>query len=94
MEEGLPVGVLPRMGPISSIMGEIMQIAIPVDTSKTTAMAVREYADWVLRPAPDGHRRRGPGDSDRRRGAAIPGAAKHGPHGRIGHQPRTAGGRR
>ncbi|MFI5447621.1 efflux RND transporter permease subunit [Polaromonas sp. UC242_47] len=50
MEEGLPSGVMPRMGPISSIMGEIMQIAIPIDTAKTTPMAVREYADWVLRP--------------------------------------------
>jgi HME family heavy-metal exporter len=50
MEEGLAEGVLPRMGPISSIMGEIMQIAIPVDTEKISPMAVREYADWVLRP--------------------------------------------
>jgi HME family heavy-metal exporter len=50
MEEGLPEGLVPRMGPISSIMGEIMQIAIPVDEKKTTPMAVREYADWVLRP--------------------------------------------
>ncbi|RYF83777.1 MAG: efflux RND transporter permease subunit [Comamonadaceae bacterium] len=50
MEEGLPEGVTPRMGPVSSIMGEILQIAIPVDTAKTSAMAVREYADWVLRP--------------------------------------------
>ena len=50
MEEGMPAGVLPRMGPISSIMGEIMQIAIPVDSQKISAMSVREYADWVLRP--------------------------------------------
>lgn len=50
MEEGLAEGVIPRMGPVSSIMGEIMQIAIPVDTAKISPMAVREYADWVLRP--------------------------------------------
>jgi HME family heavy-metal exporter len=50
MEEGLAEGVVPRMGPISSIMGEIMQIAIPVDPQKISPMAVREYADWVLRP--------------------------------------------
>ena len=50
MEEGIAEGVVPRMGPISSIMGEIMQIAIPVDPQKISAMAVREYADWVLRP--------------------------------------------
>ncbi len=50
MEEGLPSGVIPRMGPVSSIMGEIMQIAIPIDTAKISPMQVREYADWVLRP--------------------------------------------
>ena len=50
MEEGLPEGTVPNMGPISSIMGEIMQIAIPIDTAKISPMAVREYADWVLRP--------------------------------------------
>ncbi|MDR2260581.1 MAG: CusA/CzcA family heavy metal efflux RND transporter [Azoarcus sp.] len=50
MEEGLPEGVVPRMGPISSIMGEIMQIAIPIDSAKISPMQVREYADWVLRP--------------------------------------------
>ncbi len=48
--EGLPAGVTPHMGPISSIMGEIMQIAIPINSKKITPMAVREYADWVMRP--------------------------------------------
>jgi len=50
MEEALAEGAVPRMGPISSIMGEIMQIAIPIDTAKVSPMAVREFADWVLRP--------------------------------------------
>jgi HME family heavy-metal exporter len=50
LEESIPSGVAPVMGPVSSIMGEIMQIAIPIDSSKTTPMQVREYADWVLRP--------------------------------------------
>jgi len=50
MEDALPEGVVARMGPVSSIMGEIMQIAIPVDEAQMSSMAVREYADWVLRP--------------------------------------------
>jgi len=50
MESALPPGVTPKMGPVSSIMGEIMQIAIPVDASKVSPMTVREYADWLLRP--------------------------------------------
>ena len=50
MDNTLPNNVIPRMGPISSIMGEIMQIAIPVDEEKISPMQVREYADWVLRP--------------------------------------------
>ncbi|WP_291712925.1 efflux RND transporter permease subunit, partial [Limnobacter sp. CACIAM 66H1] len=50
MEESIPSGVAPTMGPVSSIMGEIMQIAIPIDVKKISPMQVREYADWVLRP--------------------------------------------
>ncbi len=38
------------MGPISSIMGEIMLLALPIDTAKINPMAVREYADFVMRP--------------------------------------------
>ncbi|MBC3872882.1 efflux RND transporter permease subunit [Undibacterium flavidum] len=66
VREQLPAGVTPQMGPISSIMGEILLIALPVSADKSAdesvdqrdakdavtspAMRVREYADWVMRP--------------------------------------------
>ena len=50
VREQLPPGVVPQLGPISSIMGEILLIALPADPDKVSPMQVREYADWVLRP--------------------------------------------
>ena len=50
----LPGGIVPVMGPVSSIMGEVMLIALPLAAGdgKTAAdpMQAREYADFVLRP--------------------------------------------
>ncbi|MCX7219190.1 MAG: efflux RND transporter permease subunit [Burkholderiales bacterium] len=50
LREALPPGIVPQLGPISSIMGEILLIALPADPDKVSPMAVREYADWVVRP--------------------------------------------
>ncbi|MEN7527456.1 efflux RND transporter permease subunit [Cupriavidus sp. DL-D2] len=50
VKEQLPGGLTPILGPVSSIMGEIMLVALPVDAAKVSPMVAREYADFVLRP--------------------------------------------
>jgi HME family heavy-metal exporter len=50
VREQLPGGISAQLGPISSIMGEILLIALPADPAKASPMKVREYADWVVRP--------------------------------------------
>ncbi len=49
LREQMPPGIAPQLGPIASIMGEILLIALPIGAG-AEPMAVREYADWVIRP--------------------------------------------
>jgi HME family heavy-metal exporter len=54
LREQLPAGVTPVMGPVASVMGEIMLVALPLAQAgpgaATLPMQAREYADFVLRP--------------------------------------------
>lgn len=48
VKEQLPANVTPQMGPINSIMGQILMFAVTATTA--SPMEVREIADFVIRP--------------------------------------------
>lgn len=49
-KEMLPDAVQPIMGPISSLMGQIQQIAIYPDGKDIDPMELRTIAEWIIRP--------------------------------------------
>ena len=51
VREQLPPAVVPQMGPVTSIMGEIMLVAMTADEKAgVSPMQVRELADFTVRP--------------------------------------------
>ncbi len=45
----LPEGIKPQMAPISSIMGQVLQVGMYSEGNKTDPIEVRTLADWVVR---------------------------------------------
>lgn len=49
VRETLPEGIVPYMGPIASIMGEVFQLGLTSEDPSISSMDLRTYAEWDIR---------------------------------------------
>ena len=79
VEDRLPPEVHPQIGPISSLLGQIMLVGMWSEDGETSPLELRTIADWEVPPTFTDHPGNIAGDHHGRRTKAIPCTGRHPP---------------